>query len=438
MGSVAAPARADVDWASRVLSNSHVATAIAVLLLAILTISLRPFQPVGPELDGGGDIVNQLGFGAAGALSICSLLMLTDRRLVFALLSPWWLLLFCFLGMAILNTPSPGDTLRSAAFSLIGIAAVSAVLVLPRDADAFSRVLVWVGLLVIGLCYVGLVAMPAVAIHQPGEAEAQHAGLWRGLFTHKNIAGPVMANLSFAGIYLWRRGWRTVGLAMFVLAMIFVFNTGSKTASATVALAAFLVAVPGLFGLRRLSVALILLSLVIMAVATLGIVFIDPVKHLASVLAPDLTYTGRTSLWEFAGEMIARRPWTGYGYENFWMTGTVENTLHPFDREWDVRGAIHSHNGYLDLAIAFGLPGLTVAVVTLILVPLRDYLRVPLYRENVLLADLFMMIVAFSLFNAFLESFFFRRADPVWMYLAMAVLGLRLVARFRVHTSVTR
>ena len=28
------------------------------------------------------------------------------------------------------------------------------------------------------------------------------------LFAHKNIAGPVMACFSFAGLYLLRRGWQ--------------------------------------------------------------------------------------------------------------------------------------------------------------------------------------------------------------------------------------
>lgn len=417
------------------MSTGQPSTAIATLLLAVLTISFRPFQPVGPELTGG-DIVNQLGFSAVGAIALGSLLMLTDRRVLLALFSPWWLLLFAFLGLSVLNTPVPTDTMRSVAFSLIGIVTVAAVLALPRDADAFSRVLVFVGFLVLGLCYFGLVAMPAVAIHQPGEMEAQHAGLWRGLFTHKNIAGPIMANLSFAGIYLWRRGWRGAGGLMFVLAMIFVFNTGSKTAAATVALAAFLVAFPGLFGARLLVPVLVVLTFCVMAISTLGIVFIGPVKHIASVLAPDLTYTGRTTLWEFTGEMIAQRPWTGYGFENFWLTDTVRETDHPFDREWDIGGAVHSHNGYLDVAIAMGLPALAAAMVAFVVVPLRDYLRVPLYRENVLLADFFMMVVAFTLFNAFLESFFFRRADPVWMFFVMAVFGLRLAARFRVHTRI--
>jgi O-antigen ligase len=418
----------------RALATGRPATVVAAVLFAVLIISFRPFQPTGAGLTGdSGDIVNQLGFGVVGITALCSLLTLADRRTVAALLSPWWLLLLCLLGLSVFNTPVPADTMRSFAFSFIGIMTVVAVLALPRDAEAFSHVLAFVGFLVLGLCYFGVIAMPRLAIHQPGEVEVQLAGLWRGLFTHKNIAGPIMVNFSFAGIYLWRRGWRWTGGWMFVLAMIFVLNTGSKTAAATMAFSALLVAAPGLFGARLLVPALVIPAFCGMAVATLGIVFLEPVKHLAAAIAPDVTYTGRTSIWEFAGEMIAKRPWTGYGFENFWLTDTVLRTYQPFDRAWDVRGAVHGHDGYLDMAIDMGLPAMAVAVVAFVLVPLRDYLRVPLYRENILLADFFMMIIVFSLLDAFLESFFFRRTDPVWMCFVMAVLGVRLAARVQIR-----
>jgi O-antigen ligase len=49
---------------------------------------------------------------------------------------------------------------------------------------------------------------------------------------------------------------------------------------------------------------------------------------------------------------------------------------------------------------------------------------------------MFMMMLLFTALNAFLESFFFRRADPVWLFFVMATLGLRLVARYPVATRI--
>jgi O-antigen ligase len=321
-------------------------------------------------------------------------------------------------------------------FTLFGIMTVAAVLTLPRDADSFSAVLAFAGLVIVGLCYFGLVAFPAEAIHSSNSLEPQHAGFWRGAFSHKNIAGPVMACLSFAGLYLWRRGWSVLGALLFVAAMAFMINTGSKTTAGLVPLSILLVMLPGLIGVRMLTPWLFALAIIGTALGTLGIVFIDPLKHLAADLLPDMTYTGRTSLWEFSGEMIAKRPWTGYGYESFWGTMFLMTMDQPFDRAWDIRGIVHGHNGYLDIAVIMGLPALAAAVVAFLIVPLTDYARTSNRLENVLLADLFMMMLLFTALNAFLETFFFRRADPVWLFFVMAALGLRLVARFPVATRI--
>ena len=39
-----------------------------------------------------------------------------------------------------------------------------------------------------------------------------------------------------------------------------------------------------------------------------------------------------------------------------------------------------------------------------------------------------MMVVLFTALNAFLESFFFHRGDPVWLFFVLGVLGLRQVS----------
>ena len=68
---------------SAAFTRQGVATAIAALLFTVILVSFRPFQPAGEELTGdGGDIVNQLGFGSLGAVSIFALLAFADPRVV--------------------------------------------------------------------------------------------------------------------------------------------------------------------------------------------------------------------------------------------------------------------------------------------------------------------------------------------------------------------
>lgn len=439
MSNIASPRRTDfAEQAEADALKARIATVIASLILAVLLISFRPFTPMSPTFESGGtggDAVNQLGFGSLGALSLFAIFAFVDKRVASALLSPWWLLLLAFLALSVLDATDPSSAMRAAMFTVIAIFGICAVLTLPRDADSFSNVIAWASLSVLALCYFGLFAFPGEAIHSADSLEAQHAGFWRGSFTHKNVAGPVMACLGFGGIYLWRRGWKWSGAAVFFLAMLFMSHTGSKTTLGLVPLAVLPVMLPGMIGMRFLTPLFFILSMIIMGLATLGIVFIDPLKQLAAQLAPDLTYTGRVSLWEFSGEMIMQKPWVGYGFESFWDTPTVYNVDQPFDRAWDIRGIVHGHNSYLDLAVYMGLPALAVAVVTFLFVPMKDFLRIPRLRENVLLADFFMMILSFTALNAWLESFFFRRADPVWLMFVMAIIGLRLVARFPVKSQ---
>ena len=435
--SIAHPRRIDWHRIAEALPPRRVAIVLATLLFAALLISFRPFAPGGaPGETEGGDVVNQLGFGSVGAIALLSMLTYVDRRVLTALLSPWWLIVLGFLALSVFHATHPPSAMRAALFTVIGIMAIGAILTLSRDADSFSTVLASTGLAVVLLCYAGLVLFPAESIHSADSFEPQHAGFWRGSFTHKNIAGPVMACLSFSGLYLWRRGWRVLGLVLFVLAMGFMINTGSKTTAGLVPLAIVLVMGPALMGLRWLTVLLFALAIFGTALGTLGLVFIEPLAAFRASHLPDMTFTGRTALWEFAGEMIAHRPWTGYGFESFWLTPVVTDMDQPFDRDWDIRGIVHGHNGYLDIAVIMGVPALVASAIAFLVVPAVDYLRTPLRRENVLLADLFMMMLLFTALNAFLESFFFRRADPVWLFLVMGCLGLRMVARFPVVTRV--
>jgi O-antigen ligase len=122
----------------------------------------------------------------------------------------------------------------------------------------------------------------------------------------------------------------------------------------------------------------------------------------------------------------------------FWGPYVKSQEL-PFDNEWDIRGSVHGHSTAIStLLLMMGLPGRAWRRLDRLcrLRLCRDFMRVPMLRENILLADLFIMLLLFTSLNACLESFFFRRVDPVWVFFLIGVIGLRLVARFPVKTNV--
>lgn len=408
----------------------QVALVTATVIFCILLISFRPFSQV-VVVDGqqAGDSVNQLGFGLVGAISLAALAMLADPRKVLRLTSFGWLLMFAILLASAFTSPDPGTAIRGILLTLIGVIAIMAVLALPQDADGYSWMLLVVASIVIFISYAGVVLLPNLGTHGFDAVEPQNSYLWRGVFTHKNIAGPVMAVFAFGGIYLWRRGWRVSGALIAVLALLFVAQTGSKTTAALVPFAMLLVIGPGVFGMRALAPLMIFVIQVSLALFTIGTVLFDPLHQMVLHLSVDPTFTGRTSIWAFAIEALHNRPWTGFGYESFWSTGFAKEAANPYHLDWDVRGIVHGHNGYLDIALSMGFIGLICAIIVIIIMPLVNYQRCRPTRENLLLADFFLMFVFFGTLNAMLESFFFRRMDPVWLMLIFAIFGLRMTAK---------
>ena len=151
--------------------------------------------------------------------------------------------------------------------------------------------------------------------------------------------------------------------------MVFMANTGSKTTTALVPLVFLLVMFPGMFGLRLVTVVLFALALVGTGFATIGIVFIEPLQELPLSSSRHHLYRPHVDLAVRRRE-ARRNPWRGYGFESFWGAPVVLETDKPFDRDWDVRGIVHAHNGYLDIATRHGHPGDDLARLIFLIVPL--------------------------------------------------------------------
>jgi O-antigen ligase len=428
MSSIAAPNRIEAVPAL----TDHLRTALGAVLFVALIGTLTPFQA--ESLTGAaGNVVNQFGYGILALLALGSHLLFTERLVARALLRPAWIAMALCIFASVAQALDPGLTLRTALFTLVAMIACTGVVTLPPDVRAFRVSLSITALTILGLSYLGILLMPQLAVHQAVGEEAQHAGLWRGIYSHKNIAAPVMAGLFFSGLYLIRCGDKRIGWVVTLLACLFVLKTGSKTSTSLLPLVAFLVIGGRAFGGRILPVMVLFAAMTVMALMTIGAVLSPTLDAILQTLLPGTTFTGRADLWRFALETMEPRQWTGYGLESFWLTNNVFSAETPFELSWDPRGIVNAHSGYLDIAIAMGWPSLIVASFVLLFLPAYDYIKCPAGRENQLLCDLFLMIIAFVLLNSFLESYFFRRNDPIWMFLWTSIVGMRLVSRFPIR-----
>jgi O-antigen ligase len=173
---------------------------------------------------------------------------------------------------------------------------------------------------------------------------------------------------------------------------------------------------------------ILLTPLVLLNMLSVGTVLNDGLAEVAKMLPLDSSFTGRTDIWTFAVQALQQRLPTGYGFSAFWGSGSIQNL--PEGKEW-AAFASHSHNGYLDTALAMGLPGLALLIVVLVVEPLRNFQRADLGGNNGPLTMALLRIWLFGIYLSSMESFFLDRADPSWFTFLLAVFGLHYLARFR-------
>lgn len=211
------------------------------------------------------------------------------------------------------------------------------------------------------LSYVAVIAFPHVGTHIG-------AGLWRGVMAHKNIAGTLCATTVILFAFDGGKIPLPARAGVIIAALIFFYMSWSKTAwlSLPVALAAGSVA--AIIGRRRptsistwrkrlqfTSCALFILVLFGLAVATLQQEFF------LSLTDDTSTLTTRAAIWRPMIQFYLDHPLLGSGYGAYWDASTNLGDGHVSGAGmW--KNVDQGHNGYLDLLVQVGFPGLALAL----------------------------------------------------------------------------
>lgn len=270
------------------------------------------------------------------------------------------------------------------------------------------------GILAVG-SLLAVVLVPSFGIQQD-----VHVGAWRGLWGEKNTLGAIMsygmsASLGAAAV-LPRR--RLIWIGMTALQFGLVIMSTSKTGL----LAALLVA-GGAVGIALLRrgfgfAALMIFGLILGSSLATIVLTMAPVEFL-ELLGRDATLTGRTDIWEVLIGQVMDRPWTGYGYGAFW---TVENGPVFWVRQatqWPVPTA---HNGWLEVALGIGVPGLVLLVVVYLGTIGRAAGRLFRGREVYFLLTFFAVVTTVSIS----ESNLLHRNSLMWVIFVAAASKLAL------------
>jgi O-antigen ligase len=404
---------------------------IGALLLAWVT--TKPFTDLRDQdlrdLTTGNETLTYLAFGALAALTI-ALALRDNARGLMSLISPGFVLFGGWIVLSVVLSLDPSTSIRRFALTVCVVAVSAALMLLPRTQAELAR---WLGIAALGLlavCYLGVMLAPSLSMHLATDAqEPALAGDWRGSFGHKNVTAAIMAMLIFIGIFVARKGGRWPGIAIIALSALFLIKAEGKSSTALLLVVLALTSMTVLVRSFWLRAVMLLAPLLILNLLSVGTVMDDRLAEIAKLLPLDTSFTGRTDIWTFAIQALQLRLPTGYGFAAFWGTNAVQNL--PNGMEW-AEYASHSHNGYLDTALAMGLPGLALLIGVLVIAPLRNFQSADRGGNNGPLAMMLLQIWLFGLYLSSLESFFLDRADPTWITFLIAVFGLHYLARFRI------
>lgn len=400
----------------------------ATLLLA--WVHLDPFHDLTSvsniEVSDGGSLATQCAFSLLG-IAVASILYRLGFGRLRALATPALLLTAGWILVSIVFSVSPAVSLRRAILLGIAVVASATIMLVARSPRQFANILAGTALAVAVVCYVSLVIVPDLALHTALDLrEPEHAGAWRGLFSHKNEAGAVMVVFVFIGLFALQVGNRVAGALLVALSAIFLAFTLSKTAIALLPLVLIETSLCRVVRGTAGRAILLLGPLLVILVVSLGSLFFPPVKDVVSTILPDVSFTGRTDIWEFTADHILQKPLTGWGYGAFWKT---EATLYGGSEQltW-VNQADQAHNGYLDAALFMGLPGLALTCLIFVLRPFRDFVqasgRGPPDPSTLFFGRLWL----FGLTAAAFESVFYDGNSSIFFMFMMSIFGLRYLA----------
>lgn len=274
-------------------------------------------------------------------------------------------------------------------------------------------------------------AAPDIGIHTNSSTH-----LWRGVMAHKNIAGMLCAVTII--LFAFDGGKIPIAARATVIAgaLIFSYLAWSKTALITLPLAVAAGGSVALMGrrlspsseetaerLRMIALGLYGLVLVILIVATLQRDF------LLSLTNDTTALTTRAAIWRPMIQFYLDHPLLGSGYGAYWDASAALVDSHTRNSElW--KNVDQGHNGYLDVLVQLGLPGLAIALYAAFMWPVAR--SGALMRRHPQRAGLICALLVFYAIENFSESSLFADDTLGNAFLLIALAQLQL---FRLRHS---
>lgn len=238
-----------------------------------------------------------------------------------------------------------------------------------------------------------------------------------GYFTGKNLLGEFAAIAFLLSVHEvlypgFRRGF---GIFILIIDTLLVLWANSKTASALALLVPFLATLT-LFAAKRMriSTAIILSCIPICYFVFSSLSGFYIMNRGSYIIYGDATFSGRSIIWEFALNEIARRPLLGWGYQSFWLVGPDAPSI--VDAPGWVKMMPNAHNGYYDTMLEMGYIGYSL-LLAFIIATLHAIGRVA--ERDPTRAWLLLSLALYVIIHNGLESTWMRAFDLMWVVFAI-------------------
>jgi O-antigen ligase len=153
-------------------------------------------------------------------------------------------------------------------------------------------------------------------------------------------------------------------------------------------------------------------------------------EFIAAMMGRDASATGRIPLWSSVLSDVMAAPFLGWGYGAYWHG--VESRIGRIDREIGFT-VTHAHNGYLELALSFGVI-ISLVIVAGMGIRFLRYLR--RRAQSDVEASIAVAIVSFLFTFNMTESALFTTGGGFW--LSFLVLWMHMRGRQRAAVTVQR
>ncbi len=213
-----------------------------------------------------------------------------------------------------------------------------------------------------------------------------HAGSWRATLEHKNYFSRllVLCALVFRVKEVRIAKLKNINLSkpFFIISAILTVLSTSKTGIVSL-IFLILIIFPLIKSLQwQFRTATLFQSMTLLVAFSMWIVSSSNLDYITDILGRDLTLTGRTTIWPIIlGKVINERMWLGYGYYGFWhgLNGPSSDVIKSLDNNYIVP---HSHNGFIEFFISYGVLGFIVFFVVFLLLLIKSLIHIKRNKNN--------------------------------------------------------